>query len=255
MRSLRILVSILAMAIPAAMLSAQTPPDKQARKDAGKKAGEAQEKVDWNGLFKIHYDNRVRSFREQNLVYQNVVLLGDSITEAFEVTHFFPGHRVLNRGIGADVIGNGLPSDDRRGVLRRLDSSVFNCAATDVFLMIGVNDLNANRTVDAMEAGYREILQQIRDKAPTVRVHVQSLLPTRGVFAKNNGPIKEFNGRLKRLAEEFGYKYLDLHPLFVDEKGELKAAFTADGIHLTEPAYEIWRAEIEKAMGWRPTGK
>jgi lysophospholipase L1-like esterase len=256
MRSLRILATILATAIPAAILSAQTPPEKESRKDAGKKAGEAQEKkVDWNALFKIHYDNRVRSFREQNLVFQNVVLLGDSITEAFEVTHFFPGRRVLNRGIGADVIGNGLPSDDRRGVLRRLDSSVFHCAATDVFLMIGVNDLNANRTVDLMEAGYREILQQIRDKAPTVRVHVESLLPTRGVFASKNEPIKEFNGRLKRLAEEFGYKYLDLHPLFVDEKGELKAAFTADGIHLTEPAYEIWRAEIEKAMGWRSSGK
>ncbi len=201
--------------------------------------------MDWNALFKIHYDNRVRSFREQNLVFQNVVLLGDSITEAFEVTHFLPGRRVLNRGIGADVIGNGLPSDDRRGVLRRLDSSVFDCAATDVFLMIGVNDLNANRTVNAMEAGYREILQQIRDKAPTVRVHVESLLPTRGVFANQNEHIKEFNGRLKRLAEEFGYKYLDLHPLFVNEKGELKAAFTADGIHLTEPAYEIWHGDRE----------
>ena len=111
--------------------------------------------------------------------------------------------------------------------------------------MIGVNDLNANRTVDAMEAGYREILNQVRDKAPTVRVHVESVLPTRGVFASKNESIKEFNGRLKRLAEEFGYKYLDLHPLFVDEKGELKAAFTADGIHLTEPAYEIWRGDRE----------
>ena len=201
--------------------------------------------MDWNALFKLHYDNRLRSFREQNLVFQNVVLVGDSITEAFEVTHFFPGRRMLNRGIGADVIGNALPSDDHRGVLRRLDASVFDCAATDVFLMIGVNDLNANRTVNTMEAGYRELLRQIRDRAPAVRVHVQSLLPCRGAFAKNNAPIKEFNGRLKRLAEEFGYKYLDLHPLFVNEKGEFKALFTADGIHLTEPAYEIWRGDRE----------
>jgi lysophospholipase L1-like esterase len=256
MRSLRVLAAILASAIPAAILSAQTPPAKETKKDAGKKPGEAQEKkVDWNALFKIHYDNRVRSFREQNLVFQNVVLVGDSITEAFEVTHFFPGRRILNRGIGADVIGNGLPSDDRRGVLRRLDASVFHCAATDVFLMIGVNDINADRSVDTMEEGYREILRQIRDRAPAVRVHVESLLPTRGVFAKNNAPIKEFNRRLKRMAEEFGYKYLDLHPLFVDEQGELKAAFTADGVHLTEPAYEIWRAEIEKALSWRPSSK
>jgi len=256
MRNLRILMAILASAIPATILYAQTSTDKETKADAGKQTREAPEKnKDWNALFKIHYDTRVRSFREQNLIYRNVVLVGDSITEAFEVTRFFPGRRVLNRGIGADVIGTGLPSDDRRGVLRRLDASVFDCAATDVFLMIGVNDLTAGRTVDAMEAGYREILQQIRDRAPTIRVHVESLLPTRGVFAKSNVPIKEFNRRLKRLAEEFGYKYVDLHPLFVDEHGELKAAFTADGIHLTEPAYEIWRDEIEKSLGWRSQGK
>ena len=49
--------------------------------------------------------------------------------------------------------------------------------------------------------------------------------------------------------------YLDLHPLFVNEQGELKAAFTADGIHLTEPAYDIWTQEIDKALGRRPSGK
>ena len=211
--------------------------------------------VDWDALFKIHYENRVRAFREQNLVFRNVVLLGDSITEGFEVTRFFPGRRVLNRGIGADVIGNGLPADDHRGVLRRLDCSIFDCAATDVFLMIGVNDLNSGRNVDTMEVGYREILRQIKERAPAVRVHVESVLPTRGASAKHNAPIKEFNRRLERMAREFGYHYLDLHSLFTDDAGELKAAYTNDGLHLTEPAYEVWHAEIEKTLGWRPKAK
>ena len=180
--------------------------------------------MDWGAIFKIHYENRVRAFREQNLVFQNVVLLGDSITEGFEVTRFFPGRRMLNRGIGADVIGNALPADDHRGVLRRLDCSIFDSAATDVFLMIGVNDLNSRRNVDTMEAGYREILRQIKERAPAVRVHVESVLPTRGASAKHNAPIKDFNRRLERMAREFGYHYLDLHPLFIDDAGELKAA-------------------------------
>jgi lysophospholipase L1-like esterase len=255
MRTLRTFIAISIGLMLAATFLERPGSGQDVKTDEKKSGGAEEKKVDWNALFKIHYDNRVRSFREQNLIYQNVVLLGDSITEAFEPTRFFPGRRVLNRGIGADVIGNSLPSEDRRGVLRRLDCSVFDCAATDVFLMVGVNDLNAGRTVDTMEAGYREILGKIKDRAPGIRVHVESLLPTRGVFAKNNEPIKEFNRRLKRLAEEFGYHYLDLHPLFVDEKGELKAAFTADGVHLTEPAYEIWRMEIEKTLRWHPAGK
>jgi len=101
--------------------------------------------VDLGALFKMHYANRVRAFKDENLLLQNIVLLGDSITEGFDVPTYFPGRRVLNRGIGGDVIGNALPQDDLRGVLRRMDESVFDCAATDVFLMIGINDLNSGR--------------------------------------------------------------------------------------------------------------
>jgi lysophospholipase L1-like esterase len=202
------------------------------------------------GLFKFHYTNRVKSFKEQNLLFRNVVLVGDSITEGFEVPRYFPGRRVLNRGIGGDVIGNDLPADDPRGVLRRLDDSVFDCAATDVFLMIGINDLNSGRTVEGMEVGYRELLKQIKTRTPSVRVYVQSLLPTRGNSAKQNEPVRRFNARLQKLAAEFGYDYVDLHALFKDDQGELKAAYTADGLHLTEPGYQVWRRELVRRLGW-----
>src|SRR5690606_13659684 len=144
-------------------------------------------------LFRIHYANRVRAYQEQNAVFQNVVLLGDSITEGFDVTKLLPGRRVLNRGIGGDVSGNALPADDKRGVLARMDESVFNCAATDVFLMIGINDLGSGRTPDVMERGYRQILERIKQEAPRVRVHVESVLPCRGNYAKHNANVLDFN--------------------------------------------------------------
>ena len=228
----------------------------ESRKTAEKpKTAEPKKDVDWGAIFRMHYNNRVTAFREQNEVFRNVVLLGDSITEGFAVPEYFPGRRMLNRGIGADVIGNDLPADDPRGVIRRLDCSVFDCAATDVFLMIGINDLNGGRGVDTMETGYRELLRQIKSHSPAVRVHVESLLPTRGQFAKHNAPVREFNARLKRLAAEFGYHFVDLHHLFTDAGGELKSEFTADGLHLTEPGYHVWRAEVEKTMGWTTAGK
>lgn len=205
---------------------------------------------DLGALFRFHYDNRVKAFREQNQLFRNVVLLGDSITEGFEVPRYFPGRRVLNRGIGGDVIGNALPADDPRGVLRRLDNSVFDCAASDVFLMIGINDLNSGRTVDTMEAGYRELLQRIKAQAPLVRVHVQSVLPTRGQYAKQNAPVREFNRRLEKLAAASGCDFVNLHALFTDERGELKAEYTMDGLHLTEPGYRVWKREVNRLMGW-----
>ena len=205
---------------------------------------------DLGALFRMHYANRVRAFKEQNQQIQYAVLLGDSITEGFDVTKHFPGRRVLNRGIGADVIGNDMPAEDNRGVLKRMDESVFDCAATDVFLLIGVNDLGSGRQPPQMEAGYREILQQIKTRAPEVRVHVQSVLPTRDNYAKHNANVVDFNVRLQKLAEEFGYDYLDLHKLLADDKGELKAELTNDGLHINDEAYKLWRAEVERVMNW-----
>jgi lysophospholipase L1-like esterase len=207
--------------------------------------------ADLGAFFRMHYTNRVRAFREQNEVFQNVVLLGDSITEGFDVPKLLPGRRVLNRGIGADVIGNALPGDDKRGILARLDESVFNCSATDVFLLIGINDLGSGRKPEVMEQGYRQILDRIKSESPRVRVHVQSVLPCSGRYAKHNANVLDFNERLKKLAAEFGYDYLDLHALMTDGKGELRSEFTGDGLHLNATGYAPWKAEIERVMGWK----
>ncbi|WP_038167754.1 GDSL-type esterase/lipase family protein [Verrucomicrobium sp. BvORR106] len=214
--------------------------------EAGKRDGGA----DWGALFKMHWQNRVRAFNEQTQAWKNVVLLGDSITEGFDVAKFFPGRRVLNRGIGADVIGNALPADDPRGVLQRLECSVFDCSATDVFLLIGINDLNSGRTVETMEVGYRELLSRLKVGAPRVKVHVQSLLPTRGEHDRQNEPVRRINALLKKMSEEFGYDFIDLHALMVDGQGQLKAEFTPDGLHLNDTAYAVWREQILKSMHW-----
>jgi lysophospholipase L1-like esterase len=237
------------LALPAAAQAKDNAPPKDQKedKDAKPKPAPAQ---DWGAIFKMHWQNRVRAFKEQNEQLEYVVLLGDSITEGFDVPKYLPGRRVLNRGIGADVIGNDMAKDDPRGVLQRMDESVFNCAATDVFLMIGINDLGAGRTPDKMEPGYREILKRIKEKTPAIHVHVESLLPCRGNFAKHNANVLDFNQRLQKLAKEFGYDYVDLHTLMADEKGELKESFTPEGLHLTPEAYKVWEKEVERVMGW-----
>ncbi len=210
----------------------------------------AKQAVDWAAIFKAHWQDRVKVFKEENLEWQHVVLLGDSITEGFDVAKYFPGRRVLNRGIGADVIGNDMPADDPRGVLQRLDASVFDCSPSVLFILIGINDLGMGRTVDQMETGYREMLRRLRARRPDLKVFLQSVLPTRGNYAKHNRSVLAFNDRLKKLASEYNCSYLDLHSLVRDGAGELKADFTRDGLHLTEPAYLIWRQEILKALGW-----
>lgn len=244
--SLAALVISLGMALGQAAAKESDAPSDGAQQQANADAPA----IDWLTVFKVHYADRVRSFKEQNAILQNVVFVGDSITEGFDLAAYFPGHLVVNRGIGGDVIGNALPADDQRGVLRRLDSSIYDCAPSQVFLSIGINDLNSGHTPEVMEQGYRDILAKVKKNAPMVKVYVQSLFPTRGNYSERNPSIVDFNRRLKTLANEFGYTYVNLHPLFLDDRGELKAEFTEDGLHLTAPAYEVWRDEVERILGW-----
>jgi lysophospholipase L1-like esterase len=237
-------ICLLALVFSSSTLLAQPPATK---KPSAKPA------PNWGEIFKLHWIERVKSFRDENkkgYPEKNIILLGDSITEGFKVEKHFPDRHVLNRGIGADTIGNALPESDKRGILRRMDESVFDCNPTDVFLLIGINDLGSGHKPQTIEAGYREILQQIKKKAPNVHVHLLSLLPTRGNYAKHNVNVNDVNKRLQKLAKEFDYDYIDLHSKMTDDKGELKKEFTNDGLHLKEPGYKIWKAEIEKSMGW-----
>jgi lysophospholipase L1-like esterase len=206
---------------------------------------------DMRALFQMHYGIRVQNFRDQNQIFQNVVLVGDSITEGFDVAKFFPGRRVLNRGIGADVIGNALQPDDKRGVLKRMDESFFDCSARDAFLLIGINDLGDGHSPEVIEAGYREILERVKKHTPMLHVHVQSVLPTRGPHAKHNANVLDVNKRLQKLAKEFDYDFIDLHSQMTDDKGELKAEFTADGLHLNAEGYKVWKAQIDHTLGWQ----
>ncbi|HEY2412039.1 MAG TPA: GDSL-type esterase/lipase family protein [Pirellulaceae bacterium] len=223
---------------------------------ASKKPAEKPAKVDYAAIFKAHWIDFVQKFREQNkkgYPEKNVILLGDSITEGFHVDKHFPDRHVLNRGIGADIIGNKLPESDHRGILRRMDESIFDTNPSDVFLLIGINDLGMGHKPADIEAGDREILAQIKKRMPDVHVHIESLLPTRGNYAKHNPNVLDANNRLQKLAQEFGYDYVDLHSKMSDDKGELKEELTKDGLHLGapgEPGYKIWKAEIDRIMGW-----
>lgn len=197
-----------------------------------------------------HWADRVRLFASESIVGRPVVLLGDSLTENFAVARYFPGHLVVNRGISSDVIGNGLAPGDNRGVLQRLDCSMFPCQATDVFVLIGINDLGDRHGLDLMEQGYRDLLQRLRTLSPTTRIHVQSLLPTRGPYTRHNANIRAFNQRLRQLALVSHADYLDLHSQFVDDHDELKAGDTREGLHLNEAGYAVWSSAIKQAMGW-----
>ncbi len=199
---------------------------------------------------KKHHFDRIDEFKKENEQLdpnkKYVVLLGDSLTEGFNTKKFFEGLPVLNRGIISDTIGT--VKDDHRGLLKRLDSSCFDCQPSHIFILIGVNDINDGIPIDELIAGYKELIEKIKEGCPDTKIFIQSALPARGKYAELNEKILDYNAKLQKIAQEMDVDYVNLHPLMKDENGELKAEFTKDGVHINDSAYEIWKSEILKLI-------
>lgn len=196
----------------------------------------------------VHYHNRIEQFRKENAAAKNIVLVGSSHIERFDAAKLLPGRRVVNRGIASDRIGI-----TERGILHRLDSSVFDCNPGLVILENGVNDLgelwrNGTPSIDEIDACYGKVVKQIRTRLPDVPLVIVGLFPTRDRFAPLNPMIVEFNRRLEKIAAGNGCRFMDVHKPFTDAEGLLRKEYSADGLHVTAAGYKLWAEMIEKVL-------
>lgn len=173
-------------------------------------------------------------------VKNSIVFLGNSITDSGEWFEFLGNRKCLNRGISADVT---------EGILLRLDA-ITRLQPKKLFIMIGINDLSLNMSVEAITANYRKILDRVRSESPRTKVYVQSVLPVNPAsdMALNHTSktplIIELNGRLRELAAEYGHTWIDLFTLMADENNHLPRRYSIDGLHLTWEGYRVWTEAI-----------
>jgi lysophospholipase L1-like esterase len=182
------------------------------------------------------YEN-VDDYKKYDLVF-----LGNSITERGEWAEFFHNKMVANRGIGGD---------NTFGVLARL-GNVIKLNPKKLFILIGINDLGRGLPVDVVANNYEIMIQKLKDALPKTSIYVQSVLPLNEDVLKydylkgKEASIKELNKKIQALVAEEGLSYINLHNLFADENGKLKAEWTPDGIHLQPVAYAHWVQFLKK---------
>ncbi len=161
---------------------------------------------------------------------KKIVLLGDSITEAFPVERLLE-YNVLNRGIS----GNNTLD-----VLERLQRDVIEEQPDIVYLLIGTNDMAQGFSEHTILANIEKIASILLEELPDVELVLTSILPTRNDPPRPNSRIRIVNAGIEGIAETIGLRYFDLHAEMIDKDGKLKADFTEDGLHLTANAYEHW---------------
>jgi lysophospholipase L1-like esterase len=165
-----------------------------------------------------------------------VLLVGDSNAEYFRVREYL-GPWVINRGIGQDTSA---------GLLRRWDDTVAPLSASDVFVLIGTNDV-----LRAQEETTAANLRDILAKSGTSRIHVLSVLPTRH-DGDVNDRIRLLNRRLAETVRAAEAEWIDLTSYFADDEGKLRRELTYDGLHLAGEGYAVLAQIIRRHLPERP---
>ncbi len=192
-----------------------------------------------------HYYERLRQFANERVEPGGIVLLGSSHLEWFDAPRLLPGRRFVNRGIASDRLGL-----TERGILHRLDVSVFDCQPAFIVFENGANDLgelwrNGTPPMEAIVACYERVVATIRGRLPAVPMLIVNVLPTTGRFADLNPFVREFNPHVARIAAQHGCTHMDFYSVVASPAGELRAELTEDGLHLTAAGYKLFAARLE----------
>lgn len=195
---------------------------------------------DWT---KIHYIQRVESFKKSPLNYGDIVFVGNSITEQGGDWSEKTGIKnIRNRGIAGDVTD---------GVLGRLEE-IIHYKPKAIFLLIGINDLfNLHYQKQIPSPKYVakniiEITNKIHQKSPETKIYLQTILPTSEAYMADN--INKVNTLIRDHADNSNYKLVDLYDAFVGDNSLIKPNLTSDGTHLNESGYKLWVKTIKDKL-------
>lgn len=193
------------------------------------------------GKYSTYYYQRASLFEVLPVDSDDILFVGNSITDGGEWCELFQNPNVKNRGISGDTT---------QGVYDRLDALLKGTPA-QIFLLIGINNVPRGESADSIAAGIRRIVQRIRQESPATEVLVQSVLPVTPQYGKFDGHtsrwqlVPEINRRVRRLAQEEKVTYIDLFSHFADAEGKMKPKYTNDGLHLKGNGYLLWKEVVQ----------
>lgn len=186
------------------------------------------------------YGQRSTLFADLGVDSTSVVFLGNSLTHGCEWHELLGMPNALNRGINGDTC-EGI--DGRLG-------SILSGKPAKIFLMAGANDVSHDLTPDSIATMITALVDRIHAESPTTQLYLQSLLPINNSFGRykrmtdKEQTIRDINALIEPMAAERGITFINLHPLFCDEQGNLRADLTNDGLHLLGPGYQIWKQAL-----------
>ena len=198
---------------------------------------------------KYQYDNyyyqRATLFEVLPVDSADIVMLGNSITNGGDWHEIFNLPNIKNRGIISDII---------QGMYDRVDPYIAG-HPKKLFLLGGVNDISHHLSADSIASAIGKLCDYIMAKSPSTKLYLQSVFPFNNSFKRYRNLIGteqvqiDLNRILVEMAAKKGITYIDVVPALVDEEGNLRREFTADGLHLNTSGYKAWAEVLAPHIG------
>lgn len=182
-------------------------------------------------------DNRAAFWSQREKAQGSVVFAGDSLTGGWKLESMqssFPKLKIANRGIGGDV---------SRGLHFRFQEDVLDLKPRALVLLIGTNDLSSHAAPAGIVANIAAMIEMARKRDPKLPIVLCTIPPRDAANAPTKpGALADLNKGITEFATgKENLELLDLHPLFVNADGSLRAeCFAKDKIHLVADGYTLW---------------
>ena len=184
-----------------------------------------------------------QSDRVLNSYFDDVVFIGDSLTEGIKLYDIMSNATVLSHtGLGLDNIYTKEVVEQADGTkISVIDALELEENVGKIYILMGPNSIGYNKQTFISKYGL--IIDTVKQAHPEAIIYIQSMLPVTPTnnYKLDNNVIDEYNLALVELAEEKEVYYLDVNSALKGPDGALPTeASPADGMHLNAAYYQKW---------------
>lgn len=174
---------------------------------------------------------------------ENIVFLGDSITDYYPVDEIF----------NLPIINSGKSGYKTDQIIPELKELVYQYNPTSVYILIGTNDFrdeDDDKLVNEVEENIVKIVEDIQKYRSKSKIYIQSIYPINKTIKNNNTDhreneeIIEVNNYLEEYCKKNNLTYIDMYNKLIDEDGNLSKEYTNDGLHPNELGYSRITREL-----------
>jgi lysophospholipase L1-like esterase len=165
-----------------------------------------------------------------------ILFVGSSSIEGWDLPHFFPGFKTINRGI------SGSELDD---TVRLADRLVFPYSPRVIVVYAGDNDIAAGEAPEEVATEFWQLVTSIRTRLPHTRIVFIGLKPSISRWAQvermrtANALIRDYCSRDPLVS------YVDIDRAMLGDDAKPRTdLFASDGLHLNGDGYQLWSSMV-----------